>query len=153
MVKSSLHTLYHLLNSCSSRQLKFKSIHFWKSNYVMVRSETESHRNPRGRGENDGIVYRGVAMVTMACNHKGSLMPRRSRPPGKITYGVLNELSRHRHLCPLEFQRVQSDQFAAFNPSVKLPWCYVVRQIFIYSNISLKQHSLSPQLEPFNISV
>ena len=38
-----------------------------------------------------------------------SLVPRRSRPPGERPSGVLNELSRHRHLSPLEFQRVQSD--------------------------------------------
>ena len=37
-----------------------------------------------------------------------SLVPRRSHPPGERTSGVLNNISCHRHLSPLEFQRVQS---------------------------------------------
>ena len=32
-----------------------------------------------------------------------------SRPPGERTSGVLIELSRHRHLSPLEFQMIQSE--------------------------------------------
>ena len=38
-----------------------------------------------------------------------SLMPRCSCPPGARKSDVLNELSCHRHLSPLEFQRIQSD--------------------------------------------
>ena len=49
-------------------------------------------------------------LVGDACNSDDtSLVPRRSRPPGERPSGVLNELSRHRRLSPLEFQRVQSD--------------------------------------------